>query len=171
MWKRLLVPIDFSDCASRALELALGIARRDRASVTLLHVTPLPPNLPADALVTPPGETKAMRIDEYTTRGVRARLEAIAGPLRDRGVDARTVALASSSDDVAEQILRAAGALGADVVVLGTHGRSGLAHVLLGSVAEKVIRRATVPVITIRSESAEAEPTREERVAEDELAG
>lgn len=171
MWRHLLVPVDFSECATHALELALGIALREGASLTLLHVSVLPPNLPPDALVTPPGETTAVRIDDYTTNGVNARLEAIAAPLRARHLDVRTLAVASTSSDVADQILRACDDVGAEAIVVGTHGRTGLSHLLLGSVAEHVIRRATVPVITIRSRSAEARPTREERVAEDELAG
>lgn len=171
MWKHLLVPIDFSECATRALELGLSLAERDRATVTLVHVSPLPPNLPPDALVTPPGATGPMRIDEYTTRGVRQRLDAIAAPLRDRGIDIRTLAVAAPSGDVADELLRVVTEVGAEAIVVGTHGRTGLAHLLLGSVAEKVIRRATVPVVTIRSQAPEAKLTREERVAEDELAG
>jgi nucleotide-binding universal stress UspA family protein len=173
MWKHLLVPIDFSECAARALELGLLLAERDRATLTLVHVSPLPPNLPPDTLVTPPGSTARVRIDEYTMRGVRERLDAIAARLRDRGlIDVRTLAVAAPSDDVADELLRVVAEVGVDAIVVGTHGRTGLSHLLLGSVAEKIIRRATIPVITIRSHTAaEAQPTREERVAEDELAG
>lgn len=171
MWKHLLIPVDFSDCATRALELGLQLAERERATVTLVHVSPLPPNLPADALITPPGTTERVRVDEYTTRGVRARLDAIAARVRDRGLDVRTIAALASSGDIATELLRVVAEAGANVIVVGTHGRTGLSHLLLGSVAEKIIRGATVPVITIRSHAAEAQPTREERVAEDELDG
>jgi nucleotide-binding universal stress UspA family protein len=139
--------------------------------LTLVHVSPLPANLPPDAMVTPPGATERMLFAENATRGARDRLEAIATPLRNRGVDVRTLAVAAPSGDVAEELLRGVAVSGADAIVVGTHGRAGLSHLVLGSVAEKVIRRATVPVITIRARSAEALPTREERVAEDELAG
>lgn len=171
MWKHLLVPIDFSDCAARALDLALALAERDRAKLTLVHVSPLPPNLRPDALVMPAGATERLRVDDYTTRGVRERLDVLAAPLRERGFDVHTLAVAAPSGDVASELLCVLTDVGADAVVVGTHGRSGLSHLLLGSVAENVIRRATVPVITVRSRSPEAEPTREERVAEDELAG
>ncbi len=171
MWKRIVVPLDFSACAARAMEIAIGLAERERASLTLVHVSPLPPNLPPDAQVTPPGATEPVRIDEYTTRAARQRLESIAAPVRARGLDVRTFALAATSGDVAEEVLRAARDVDADAIVVGTHGRTGLSHLLLGSVAEKLIRLATVPVITIRSVASETEPTREERVAEDELAG
>ena len=171
MWKHLLVPVDFSECATRALELACALAERDRAILTLVHVSPLPPNLPPAALVTPPGATEPMRIDAYAMQGVRARLDAMAIPLRRRGLDARTVAFAAPSGDVSEDLLRIGAELEVDAIVVGTHGRTGLSHLLLGSVAEKIIRRSTVPVITIRARSAEAQATREEGVAEDELSG
>jgi nucleotide-binding universal stress UspA family protein len=67
--------------------------------------------------------------------------------------------------------LRAARELRSDLIVVGTHGRTGLSHFWLGSVAETLVRLAPVPVLTLRSESPEAEPTREERQAEDELSG
>jgi nucleotide-binding universal stress UspA family protein len=73
--------------------------------------------------------------------------------------------------EIADEILAAAQDLEADVLVVGTHGRTGLAHLVLGSIAEKVVRRAAVPVVTVRSLSPEAEPTKEERDAEDELTG
>jgi universal stress protein A len=171
MWKQILVPIDFSECAGRALELALSFAKHDRAALTLVHVSPLPPNLGPDVLVTPRGATDPVRIDDYTTRGARQCLDAMAAPLRARGLEVRTLAISSASGDVADELLRIAGDLRADVVVVGTHGRTGLSHLLLGSVAEKIIRRATVPVVTVRSPSPDAAPTREERAAEDELAG
>lgn len=171
MWNHVLVPVDFSECAARAVELGFALAQRDRAILTLVHVSPLPPNLPADALVTPPGTAERMRVDEYTTRGARLRLDAIAAPLREGGLDLRTLAVASPSGEIAEELLRVAAEVGADAIVAGTHGRTGLSHLLLGSVAEKVIRGASVPVITIRSHSAEAQATREERVAEDETEG
>lgn len=171
MWKHLLVPLDFSGCSTRALEVAVGLIAHHGAALTLVHVSPLPPNLPPDAVVTPPGTTDAVQIGEYATRGAREQLQAIAGPLRKRGIDVRTLARAATSGDIAGELLRAGHEVGADAIVIGTHGRTGLSHLLLGSVAEKVIRRATVPVITIRSTDAKTEPTTEERVAEDELAG
>lgn len=170
MWKRLLVPIDSSECSGRAVELAAAMAEREGASLTLVHISPLPPNLAAAALVTPPGAREAVRIDEYTASGAQTLLEPIAAKLRERGLDVRTLARSTVSD-VAGEILRVARDTSAEAIVLGTHGRSGLAHFFLGSVAERVIRSATVPVVTVRSPAPEADPTREERFAEDELTG
>jgi nucleotide-binding universal stress UspA family protein len=171
MWKRLLVPVDFSECSARALDVAARFAERERAALTLLHVSPLPPNLPPEAVVTPPGATRSLRIDEYATHGALERLESIARPLRDRGFDVRTIAVASTSGEIADDVVQTAVKVGAEVIFVGTHGRTGLSHFLLGSVAEKVIRRATVPVLVVRAAAPEAALTREEELAEDELAG
>jgi universal stress protein A len=168
MWKKLLVPHDFSPCAARALRTAVELARVHGAELMLVHVSDLPANLPPETLVTPPGTKVALRVDEYTTRGACDQLEKIAEPLRREGLVVRTVAV---TGDVADEILAATEEAGADALVVGTHGRTGLSHLLLGSIAEKLVRRATVPVVTVRSHAPEAEPTREERAVEDELAG
>lgn len=171
MWKKLLVPHDFSACATRALGEGLALAKVHGASITLLHVSPLPPNLPGDALITPPGEREAVRVADYTTRGATNELEAVAAPLRREGFDVRTVAIAAASGDISSEICAVAKEIVADAIVVGTHGRTGFSHLLLGSVAEKIVRRATIPVVTVRLPAAEATPTREESVAEDETAG
>lgn len=171
MWKRLLVPHDFSECAAHALGEAVALAKVHGSSLVLLHVSPLPPNLSADALITPPGEREAVRVAEYTTRGATKDLEAIAAPLRRKGLDLGTRAIVAPSGDVAGEICNVAKEIGAEAIVVGTHGRTGLSHLLLGSVAEKIVRRATIPVVTVRMAAPEARPTREESVAEDETAG
>lgn len=168
MWKKLLVPCDFSACSEAALALAAGLARTHGAAVALLHVSDLPPNLDADARITPPDTDRALRVDEYVTRGATERLESLARPLRDGGLRATVRAV---TGDVAREILRAADDEGASAIVIGTHGRTGLSHLLLGSVAEKVVRAAKVPVVTVRLPGPEAHATDEERAAEDELVG
>ncbi len=167
-WKRLLVPHDFSQCAARALELAAEIAELHGARITVVHASELPANLDADALVQPPGADEPIRVDEYTSRGARARLEEVAAPLRSRGIDVRVLAVVG---DVAETILETVEATGADAIVMGTHGRRGLSHLLLGSIAEKIVRHAAVPVVTTRLPAPEVPHTVEERAMEDELSG
>lgn len=120
-------------------------------------------------MVTPPGATTPVRVDELTTSGARRELEAIAAPLAARGLSVRTLAIATESGDASTWILRVADETGADAIIVGTHGRKGLSHLLLGSIAEKVIRSARVPVVTVRSTTPEATPTREESLAEDEV--
>jgi nucleotide-binding universal stress UspA family protein len=168
MWKKLLVPHDFSPCAERALGTALELAKVHGSELALVHISDLPANLPLDTLVTPPGGAGPLRVDEYTTRGARQRLDAIAEPLRRAGFVVTTLAV---TGDVAEQILALATEVGADAVIVGTHGRQGLSHFWLGSVAEKVVRSAPVPVVCVRTPAREATPTREESDIEDELAG
>jgi nucleotide-binding universal stress UspA family protein len=168
MWKKLLVPLDFSPCASRALGLAAELGKLHGAGLVLLHVSELPANLPGDTLVTPSDASDPVRVDDYTTNGARRQLEALAAPLRREGfaVDVRAV-----TGSVPEAILASARDLGADAIVVGTHGRKGLSHLFLGSVAERLVRESPLPVVSVRACAAEAEPTKEESTAEDELQG
>ena len=168
MWKKLLVPHDFSPCAARALGLAVDLARVHGAELVLVHVSELPANLVPEALVIPPGTDTAVRVDDPTLRGAREQLELIAEPLRREGIAVRTLAMIG---EIAREILTAAKTVGADVLVVGTHGRTGLSHLFLGSVAEKLVRYASFPVVTVRSQAPEATLTREESTAQDELAG
>lgn len=168
MWKKLLVPHDFSPCAEHALRTAVELAKVHGSELALVHVSELPANLPLDTLVTPASGAGTVRVDEYMTRGARRQLDAITEPLRRAGFAASAVAV---TGDVAERILALATEVGADALVVGTHGRQGLAHMLLGSVAEKLVRAAPVPVVCVRTPAREATPTREESDVADELAG
>lgn len=168
MWKRLLVPHDFSPCADHALELALALARVHGAEITVAHVSELPANLTRDTLVTPEGASVPIRIEEYAARGARERLDAIAGPHRRAGAVLHTLPLMGR---IVEEILGAATSIGADALIVGTHGRKGLSHLLVGSVAEKLVRLSPIPVVTARSRAPNAELTAEERALEDELSG
>ncbi|MEY4544750.1 MAG: hypothetical protein RL685_945 [Pseudomonadota bacterium] len=168
MWKKLLIPHDFSPCAEHALRTAVELAEVHGSELALVHVSALPANLPLDTLVTPASGTGAVRVDEYMTRGARQQLDAITEPLRRAGLAVSTVAV---TGDVAERILALATEVGADAIVVGTHGRQGLSHLLLGSVAEKLVRGAPMPVVCVRTPAREATPTREESDVEDELAG
>ena len=168
MWKSILVPHDFSPCADRALHLAVELAKVHHAEITLLHVSDLPDDLTGDTVVEPPGEGSSLVVADYATRGALRRLDMIAEPLRREG---RLVQTKAVTGTCADEILSAAQELGTDVLVVGTHGRTGLSHFWLGSVAEELVRRATIPVLTVRFPSPQVEPTIEERDAEDELAG
>jgi len=171
MWQKILVPHDFSQCAARALEVAARLAEVRGGQVFLVHVSPLPPNLPFDAQVVVPGSTAPASIDQTLIRGASQALATIAAPLQQRGLSVHVFARATEPGSPAAAILRIADELGADVIVLGTHGRTGFAHLLLGSVAEQVIRRARVPVLSVRSEDEAPHLSREEELAEDETAG
>ncbi len=140
LFRRILVPHDFSRQATRALEVAADLAREHRGRLLVLHaVAPVYPAAPfpeAPTLV-PPTDLVAVE---------RPRLEAlVARTLRGRrAIRARCRVLLG---DPIECITGAAREV--DSIVMATSGRTGLSHMLLGSVAEKVVRHAPVPVLTI----------------------
>ena len=168
MWQKLLVPHDLSPLAAHALRTAVGLARVHGSELALLHVSELPANLPPETLVRPADARGLVRVDDYTTRGAREQLEVVAVPLRSEGLAVRTIAVVG---EIAERILAVATEMGSDAIVVGTHGRKGLPHLLLGSIAESVVRGASVPVVCVRAHVVEARPTREESNVQDELAG
>jgi universal stress protein A len=143
LFRRILVPHDFSPQATVALKTAANLARTHGGALTVLHVivpfyvpADVPFGLAADTLPPP-----SQFVPEQ-----KARLEkAVAKTL---GADAPPVTCRVDVGDASQCILDAAHR--ADVVVMSTAGRSGLKHLLIGSVAEKVVRHSTVPVLTIR---------------------
>jgi nucleotide-binding universal stress UspA family protein len=131
---RILVPIDFSPGSDEALAHARELARGLDADVLVLHVSAAMGSLPGSALA------------RRERRAAERRLDAAVGALRAAGVRAdRTV----RGGMPAEQILRTAATQQVDLIVMGTHGRRGVARLLLGSVAEEVAARARCPVLTV----------------------
>ena len=144
-YERILQPVDLADPMFTAIDYAKDFAERSGAVLYLLHVVPTDePHLLRD--VYEPWEGGGANID-FARQVAHRNLEKIAaerldGPGRHR--------LLVAVGDPAEEIVRAAGTLSVDLIVLATHGRSGMRHLLLGSVAEKVVRRARCPVLTVR---------------------
>lgn len=140
--RHILVPTDFSEGSQRAFTTALDMARDSGAQLTLFHVHHVPANLFPDVIL--PVSPDLQRDIEHSVDLVldKWRAEAVAA-----GVDAD---VRTTVGGTADEICAAADAIGADLIVIGTHGRSGLSHVLLGSVAEKVVRKAPCPVLTVR---------------------
>lgn len=167
MWKTILYAHDFSECAAAVESTVVELAQLLRAGVVVCHVSELSHGLSADTIITPPGEEHSCRLGEFTLRSATARLDTIVARLRSHGVEACGAALL---DPIAHGILRAAKEQRADVIVMGTHGRTGLEHLLLGSVAERVLRQADVPVLTLRT-AAKKPRLREDEVLQDELDG
>ncbi len=164
-FSHVLVPTDLSDSANHALRFAIEEAALHHARVTVLHV------LPDDA------GTEVYYVDDEPSGGAAQGVvdPTGGGPLRgfslspprvvrhDRGEVARTQLqdlmrrecqapweVEVTSGPPADAIVRVAVERQADLIVMGTHGRTGLQHVLLGSVAEKVVRMAPCPVLTVR---------------------
>jgi len=141
LFRHILVPHDFSTHATRALGLAAELARKHRGRLTVLHVVvPFQPMMgfPGDAPVWVPDTEMASEARQHLEklvqrtlgrRRTRATCKVLVGNPVDRIVDA---------------------ARGHDVIVMTTAGRSGLAHLVIGSVAEKVVRHSPIPVLTLR---------------------
>jgi nucleotide-binding universal stress UspA family protein len=143
-FRKILVPADFSECSEAAMRIAADLSSRFEAPITLVYVFersvyPLPDEY---ALFTP------------------QQLDYMFAEFNGRMAAARRRALDAGAVDVGSQLLHgwAAGEITSfaadgsfDLIVMGTHGRTGLAHLMLGSVAERVIRMAPCPVLTVRS--------------------
>jgi nucleotide-binding universal stress UspA family protein len=146
----ILVPFDFGEPSRHALAWARDLGDRFGASLHLLHVVPNPytpnafmplaPDLPG-AYALPPGLT-----DELLKQA-EDHLDAVL-PTAER--QAQRVRAFVRSGDPRSQILDHAAREGVDLIVMGTHGRTGAAHLFLGSVAERVVRAASCPVLTVR---------------------
>lgn len=146
-WKTILVPHDFSSCANQAAALARDVAQSHGAKLVLLHVAQLPAGWDPDAMIAATPTDVPQPARQVASAGARGHLDDLAGRLRKDGLE---VATSCVFGDVVDEILSASRREGADVIVMGTHGRSGLAHMVVGSVTEKVVRQANVPVMTLR---------------------
>ena len=144
---RILVPTDFSATADAALDYAFGLAERFGASLQLLHVVDDPfvyEGMSAEAYI-----TEAPMIRTAMLQDAREKLGRRAGTRGGVGVESE-VLFGHGARTIAEY----AAERGIDLIVMGTHGRTGLAHVLIGSVAERVVRTAPCPVLTVRHQEA-----------------
>jgi nucleotide-binding universal stress UspA family protein len=140
--KTILVPSDFSECSDAALRYGLELARRFDARLHILHVVQDPLTQPwaAEGFSAP-----LFDMVEKWQNEAKARL-ATAVP----AADANRVTIAATIAWPFAEILRYAEEQEVDLIVMGTHGRGGVTHMLLGSIAEKVVRRAPCPVLTVR---------------------
>lgn len=138
MFRRILCPIDFDPNSSNALDVACKLARQNDGTLYVLQVVPVP----AVAV----GQPLAIEPIEGAQRETRIRLERVIGERLRPGTDQILVV----NGDPAGEILRVADEIKPDLIVMATHGRTGLSHFFLGSVAERVVREATCPVLTIR---------------------
>lgn len=143
--RRILAPTDFSAHAENALRYACGLAERLGAELHLLHVlSEIVPTGP-DPLLTPVLPPEYYRESEVQSH------EALAKLLQPSWGTPPIVRIAVRWDSPVEGIVEYAREAAIDLIVIATHGRTGLSHVLLGSVAERIVREAACPVLTIRS--------------------
>jgi nucleotide-binding universal stress UspA family protein len=146
-WKTILVPHDFSTSANHALAIARDEAKHHGATIVLLHVIDLPYQLGPDAVIVPPETGAPIGLKEYAMQSAENHLQDIIERLAKDGATATGAVVVGVP--VAE-INRAIDTHKADLVVMGTHGRSGLRAMMVGSVAERVVRSSKVPVLTVR---------------------
>ncbi|HOX38580.1 MAG TPA: universal stress protein [Candidatus Brocadiia bacterium] len=141
--KKILVPVDFSRFSEHALDYAVALAQDFGAQLFLLKVV-APVSMPQylEELASSHSEIIGQEADNSV-----AKLSELAERCRSYGVQ---VEAELARGEVSETIARTAAKLGADMIVMGTHGRTGLRHVLLGSVAEKTLRIAECPVLTVK---------------------
>ena len=142
--RRILVPIDVFDVCREAVDFAIDLSGRyGGAELTLLHVFQPPTYaLPMDSMMFAGPQVMAEQVTQADVA-----LTELAAKVRGRGI--ATVATHIAQGDPVDEILREIRDRRHDLVVMGTHGRTGLAHALLGSVTEKIVRRAPCPVLTV----------------------
>jgi nucleotide-binding universal stress UspA family protein len=144
-FRRILVATDFAESAERALECAQELARRHGAELILLHVYMPPPAYPEVA------SAHVAAIYAEQQRWIEDALEQRAQRARAAGLLVRPLVRTGSP---ASTIAETAEAEGADMAVVGTHGRAGIDRLLLGSVAERVVRLASCPVLVVKTPKA-----------------
>ncbi|HKU66956.1 MAG TPA: universal stress protein [Candidatus Baltobacteraceae bacterium] len=152
MFKRILCPIDGSDAAARALNVAAELARDQQAE--LLICSDVDPSHAAAMAFGDPGMS-ALCYDALESEAQALLREAAA-----RVGDLVAVQTIRVSGQPSSGILECAASAGADLIVMGSHGRSGIERALLGSVAESVLRHASVPVMVVRRDGRERQPTK-----------
>src|SRR6266545_1167979 len=140
--QRFLIPVDFSEYANQAVEYAIGLASKLGARLTLLHVIQPLPLAGVDMGVTLP-YTYIQDLEAEIANSMQAYLERVTAA----GLEGE---IAVVHGVPFQEILETAKTQQVDLIVMGTHGRTGLQHVLLGSVAEKVVRLAPCPVLVVR---------------------
>ena len=138
-----LVAVDFSDSSDNAFQMALSMAKSFSAKLLILHVI----NEPVDLRGFYVPHISFEKLEEEIEEGAQKMMESFC---RRNLVDFENYASLIVAGLPYEQIIDQAEEKSADLVVLGTHGRSGLDHVLFGSTAEKVVRKSKVPVLTVR---------------------
>jgi nucleotide-binding universal stress UspA family protein len=137
--------VDFSKPAEQALALAIDVARDSRATIHLLHAYELPASVTMAYGIAIP-----QSVWDGVQEAATSRLAELRGRVEAAGLRAETHLVTAPAADA---IVEAATTHGADLIVMATRGLTGLRHVLLGSVAERTLRLAPCPVLTVRSDA------------------
>jgi nucleotide-binding universal stress UspA family protein len=142
MYKKILVPLDGSEMAKKGLEEAEKLAQIFGAEIVLFQVVPFMPIYGSPELVTP------LIVDEKQKEAAEKYLLTLSEELRKKGF--KVTSMVKTGQQVAVEIIDFAKESGADLIVMCTHGRSGITRWVLGSVAHKVLTRAETPILLLR---------------------
>jgi nucleotide-binding universal stress UspA family protein len=143
MYKKILVPLDGSELAKSALDQAEKLAKTFDAEIILFQVVPFMPIYGSPELVTP------LIVDEKQKEAAEGYLLRLTEELKQKGF--KVSATAKTGQQVAVEIIDFAKENGVDLIVMCTHGRSGISRWVLGSIALKVLTRAETPILLLRS--------------------
>ncbi len=148
IWRKILVPHDFSSSANQAAALARDEAKLHDGRLVLLHVVELPPHFgPDSTLILPEGSQTPIGMREYAVQSATRHLASLAERLAADGVPVESIVRVGSP---VEEITQLVDEQHITSIVMGTHGRTGFSRLMAGSVTERVVRTSAVPVMTIR---------------------
>jgi nucleotide-binding universal stress UspA family protein len=147
--KTILLPTDGSACSRKAMNYAVSFAKQYDARIVALNVIDQRLEEQTRNAVIEIGHELMQRLHDGYTREARRILQEVADVGAKAGVQVETKMIKGIPFD---EIVRFGQELSADLIVIGTHGHTGVSHLLLGSVAEKVVRRAPCPVLSVRME-------------------
>jgi universal stress protein A len=140
--EKIILPFDFSECSQQALNYAISFARNFNSKILLLHVMALSPYVPEIAISM---ESDQVGLKKKLDEKVRSEVLKI----KEQGIEAEGFCVIGEPHS---EIIEFTEKEDADMIIMGTHGRTGLTHILLGSTAERVIERAPCPVLTLKLE-------------------
>ncbi len=139
----ILVAVDLSEISVKAMKFAIDLAGRLEVTLDVVHILPLSSiDLPAEGSA----EFNRGLIDKELEK-TRSKLDAY---VKDLSGESNTINQHVSLGEPVEEINKIAQASNPDMIVVGTHGRTGLSHLIMGSVAESIVRNATIPVVCVR---------------------
>ena len=148
MTRPFIVPIDLSDCAGDVVRAASRSAIAEDADLILLHVVQPPEGVDPSSLIIPPGSTERVSVEQHLRQEAERRMQRYAHEASEHGADVTTRVQLGRPE---ESIVETARQVGAARIVMGTHGRTGLSRLVLGSVAQKVKRSAPCEVELVRT--------------------
>lgn len=145
--KNILVPTDFSEGSMHAIRYAREFAQKFDATLCLFHVLEMPPGLAPGAMIHPDPDGRVLTLQEYLEELSTDKFIQLQSYLEENGVQSNYRVAEGAPH---EAIVKAAEHDDVDMIVMGTHGRTGLKHFFMGSTAERVVRYAPCPVTVVR---------------------